>query len=1019
MDLSSARPLPTMIRQKVVPPGLPATAIARPRLDELYTWLLEEHDALAVFATAGSGKTIQAQLFAAREQWPLAWLTLDEADGSASRMLSYLARALRPYVPGIEAVLESAFATEPTPEVVAALLAEAIESQRLLIVIDQCEVIADSVTSCSVLESFLYCLPGGVRVLLLSRQEMKFSLGRLLLHGRIGRISDDDLAVTADEAQLFLTARDDTTEVSACLERTNGWFAAVAFGAAPQPGGHDLARDFSSYIAAEVFDVLPPDERQFLLDTSILDTVSVDDAIALCGNGARAQWHTVRMRHLPATSSTNDIIVYHPCFRSFLREHLELTDPERLSRLRCVHAELLCRAAHYEDATELLLEIGHPDEAISAVESACRQLIDRSDWTTVLRWTDALGAERTRRSPVLLGALIPALRSARRLEEARTLIRELHADGRLADVLATDGRLITHVAWTMLWRPQEGLDLLDRYDTAGNAAGARYMLEVTTSAEPVEPVRGSGWNEVDRLVSWGLMVQGRLDDLVAMLPTEDRWPPRTPYTTPHPLLGLVWRGELDRAKELFDQVPEEFKRHIHTDLWYYLEAWLLLARDDPQGALVAAEQAIAHSRRTHFGFEPVFQIVYAEALLSLGRTDDAVAVLTDSIETSRFRGLRAYEEWGQTLLGHALLLKSEDTEAAALLTSCVDAMSGANRLLLLPAATIFLAEAHRRLGRPETSLEIADHAYQIAKLMGSFFGLKRALDRVPDLRAQLLRQGDSKWRRVTNGPNLIVKNRNPDSNDGTLVLIQPFGAAPDIHVNGRPVGIRRLKMLELASFLAARPSGVARDDIIMQLFPDSDRNHASNHFRQVVHQLRKTAGLTLQRLPASRIAWSDSLSVDSADRQFERALNEAPELAGEARLSRLREALDQVVGPYLLSSDLEWVSDRRFELDVMAEDAELETARLALDLDDLDCARRFAERVLVRDVYSEAAYRVLIAVDTAIGAETSALATYRRAVAALREIGLAPSEATARLLRRPPDQPARPATPSSRRVSVR
>ena len=69
-----------MVRQKVLAPGLPTTAIARPRLDSLYAQLLDEHEALAVFATAGSGKTIQAQLFASHEKWPLAWLTLDEAD---------------------------------------------------------------------------------------------------------------------------------------------------------------------------------------------------------------------------------------------------------------------------------------------------------------------------------------------------------------------------------------------------------------------------------------------------------------------------------------------------------------------------------------------------------------------------------------------------------------------------------------------------------------------------------------------------------------------------------------------------------------------------------------------------------------------------------------------------------------------------------------------------------------------------------------------------------------------------
>ena len=665
------------------------------------------------------------------------------------------------------------------------MLAEAVEVPRLLIVFDQCEVIAESSTSCSVLESFLYCLPGGVRALLLSRQEMKFSLGRLLLHGRIGRIGDDDLAVTADEAELFLRARQDDTAVNVCLERTRGWFAAVAFGADPRPGGHDPARDFSSYIGAEVFDVLEPDERQFLLDTSILDAVSVRDAVALCGNDARALWHAVRMRHLPATSSTDGTIVYHPCFRAFLRDQLELTDPARLNRLRRVHAEILSTAKQHEDAAELFLDLGHLDEAIPAVEGACRQLMDRCDWDTILRWAETLGAERVRRNPVLLGALIPALRGARRLEEARALIRELHAGGRLADVVATDDRVITNVAWSMLWQPREGMDLLDRYDTAGNAAGARYMLEVTTSEEPVEPARGIRWTEVDRLVSWGLMVQGRLDDLVAMLPTEDQWPPRTPYTTPHPLLGLVWRGEIDRARELFAQVREEFKRHIHTDLWYYIEAWLLLAQDDPEGALVAAEQAIAHSRRTHFGFEPVFQIVQAEALLSLDRIDDAMAVLGDSIGSSRSSGLRAYEEWGQTLLGHALLLKNEDTEAATVLTSCVDAMSRANRLLLLPAATAFLAEAQRRLDRPKAALETADHAYQIAKLMGSFFGLRRALERVPALRAHLLHHDAAKWRRVAKGSAATVRSRNPDAQRGNL---RPDSAVrrDGRHPRGRP-----------------------------------------------------------------------------------------------------------------------------------------------------------------------------------------------------------------------------------------
>ena len=62
---------------------------------------------------------------------------------------------------------------------------------------------------------------------------------------------------------------------------------------------------------------------------------------------------------------------------------------------------------------------------------------------------------------------------------------------------------------------------------------------------------------------------------------------------------------------------------------------------------------------------------------------------------------------------------------------------------------------------------------------------------------------------------------------------------------------------------------------------------------------------------------------------------------------------------------------------------------------------------------------MLIQTDMAVGAETSALATYRRAVASLREIGLAPREATERLLRRAEDRRQHRPTPPGPTVGVR
>ena len=118
------------------------------------------------------------------------------------------------------------------PAEVAALLAEAIPADRLLVVFDQCEFIAESDASCLVVQTFIEHLPDGVRTILLSREEMNLSLGRLLLDGRVGRITDEDLAVTLDEAVQLTRGRGESeSNVSSRLEAARGWIAGVAFGA--------------------------------------------------------------------------------------------------------------------------------------------------------------------------------------------------------------------------------------------------------------------------------------------------------------------------------------------------------------------------------------------------------------------------------------------------------------------------------------------------------------------------------------------------------------------------------------------------------------------------------------------------------------------------------------------------------------------------------------------------------------------------------------------------------------------
>ena len=124
------------------------------------------------------------------------------------------------------------------------------------------------------------------------------------------------------------------------------------------------------------------------------------------------------------------------------------------------------------------------------------------------------------------------------------------AAGKLAEVVEVDPEVVSEIGWSMQFRPHEALVFLDRYDADQQAAGVRYIVDVTARAGPPPATPKVLGRENDRLVSWSLMVLGRLDDLVAMLPPADEWPPPSPLAPPHPLLGLVWRGDFERAPVL-------------------------------------------------------------------------------------------------------------------------------------------------------------------------------------------------------------------------------------------------------------------------------------------------------------------------------------------------------------------------------------------------------------------------------------------------------------------------------------
>jgi LuxR family maltose regulon positive regulatory protein len=986
-----------MLTRKIRPPGLPVRTTRRHRLNNLFGDLLGRHEALAVLAAAGSGKTVQTQLFLAATRRPFAWLTLDAADHSGSRLLIYLAEALEDLCPGVVARVRRQLDDGFSQPEVAAALAEGLRDVASYIVFDDCERIADAPEAGEVLMSFLDYLPPHVQAILLSREEFDIPITQMTSQGRIGRVNGVDLALDMDEARAMIDCYPDASaDLQELMDSTRGWIAAVAFNVRPELAATSGPDALARYLHQEVLADLPTEEQEFLFRTSLLDSVTARGAVAMCGERGYALWRSMCSHHLPATLTTDRELVYQPKFREYLLEQLRLRHPREIADLQSRHAKYLAHLGAYEDAVEAALEAGDTELAATLAETAVVQLCERADWRTVDRWLSTFDDRQIMQLPRLRGAQLRSHVGMRRLPEAQALVRRLVAEETLSVVAQADPGVMSYVGWAHQWQPALALELMSSYDGDFRVDACKYHFEAVSARDPVSPPTGDEWLDAERLMSWGLLVQGRLDALMQMLPDPTDWPPRTFFRTPHPMLALIWRGEIELARSLYDQVPTATIEGAHTDLWYFHQAWLHWAEGDLELALQAAEAAVDHSRRTMFGWEPCFKAVVGCMLIGVGRIDDARSVLADSIDRSATADMRAYVEWAQTFQGLAFLKSGRDLDAARALRSAVKGMRRAGRHLLLPTALTYLSEAEFRVGDPNGSARTADQAMEAAEDMGSFFLLGRAVADVPDvLRRQLDRdERDERWRRLGAARPLSRSRPAKAVEPAARLLVQPMGPRTDIFQNGKPLNVRRLKVLELASILTLHPGGIGRQRLQLELFPDADQRTGGNYFRQVVHKLRQLTSVTLARADDGSLAWPNEFDVTSTDIELERAFAASRSLSGRDRLDALAEMAELAEGEYLADSDLEWVKARRAELRAQVASAMTEAAVLAHEFGQLERAEPLARSAVDLDPCAETAYRVLIDIAHRRDGHDEVREIYDELTSALANFGLTPTAAT-------------------------
>ena len=335
-----------------------------------------------VCAPAGSGKTmlVRSWLEDSGASEHTAWVAVEQRERDAQHFWLAVTNALAAALGG------SVEPLGPTPgfrgEAVVERLLEDLRllEEPLVLVIDDLHEL-QSPEALGWLELFIMRRPAGLRIVLTSRSEPQLNVHRLRLAGDLTEIRDAELRFSAHEAAELLRASEielNDEAVALLLERTEGWAAGLRLAAislAGHPDPERFVRDFSGsersvagYLMAEVLEHQPPEVRELLLRTSILDRVTGRLADAMTGH-SDSERILLELEEANAFVTSLDIdrtwFRYHHLFADFLRLELRRSDPASIDALHGVAARW------YE-------EHGHPAEAI-------RHAQEEADWTYATR----------------------------------------------------------------------------------------------------------------------------------------------------------------------------------------------------------------------------------------------------------------------------------------------------------------------------------------------------------------------------------------------------------------------------------------------------------------------------------------------------------------------------------------------------------------------------------------------------------------------------------------------------------
>ncbi|HLH59276.1 MAG TPA: LuxR C-terminal-related transcriptional regulator [Streptosporangiaceae bacterium] len=421
------------IRANVIPvrPGTarPASLDASVRPPEVRAEWLERTDLvrhvsavpaklILLDAPAGAGKTVLvSQWRAAADGTRFAWVTLDPEDNNPSRLWWKVISALRRACPEFDADPPLLLMPRQGRILLTALLGR-LGTLRgpVVLVLDDYHVISQHKCHTQV-ELLLRDLPRPVRVVLATRASPALRLARLRAAGEVADIGMRELRFGRSEVAALVSevagVQLADADLDGLLTRTEGWPAGVYLAALSLRGHrspHTFIGEFTGdnrfiadFLAEEVLNRQPPDVREFLLRTSILDRFTAPLCDAVTGRPGAAELIARLDRENLFVVAADEHRVwyrYHHLFRQMLHGRLVRAEPGLVPVLHGRASAWHREAGSAGEAIAHALSAGDTAGVIGLVATHWYDLTEAGQAATVNDWIRSLGDARVAGDPI-------------------------------------------------------------------------------------------------------------------------------------------------------------------------------------------------------------------------------------------------------------------------------------------------------------------------------------------------------------------------------------------------------------------------------------------------------------------------------------------------------------------------------------------------------------------------------------------------------------------------------------------